>query len=397
MDTRYEIELIDTDSGLCALAAEWSQLHARSTPRNPFLSYEWTVACRQHHCPRTELFVLAARERGELVGVAPLRRDHSLGFRVLRFIGDGRSDYLGFLHAASHPEVPAALLDHLQELQGEWNLAVLRQLAEPYSELAETLVPEYLRSQEVEGTVAPHLTFSGDWDALLATGPGWLKRMAKASRKWVKDGGTTVRVPGEEAAQYVEQIAEVEAHSWKGEEGVARFQPGPGQELLRQALSTLAPRGEMELWLAWKDDRPVAFEINFLAPGRIWLYQGAYRTEFRKYSPGGVLDFLSIERAWKDGAREYDFMSGDEPYKAERTVAERPIRYRALHPADVRGHLAYGLLVAPRWKLKGYPPARVAHQLWTQARSNPAAVAESLLEGLRARLTPRTAGRRAIG
>ena len=394
MDTRYEFELIDTDPGLQALEAEWAQLHARNTPRNPFLSYEWTAACRQHHCPQSELYVLAARESGQLVGLAPLRRDRSLGFHVLRFIGDGRSDYLGFLHEARHPDVPSALLDHLEERRGEWNLAVFRQLAEPYSTLAETLLPRHLRSEEVEGTVAPHLAFSGEWDALLASGPGWLKRMAKASRKWVKDGGSVVRVPGEEAAHYVEQIAAIEAYSWKGAEGVARFQPGSGQELLRQALATLAPRGEMELWLAWKDDQPVAFEINFLAPGRIWLYQGAYRTEFRKYSPGGVLDFLSIERAWKDGAREYDFMSGDEPYKAERTVAERPIRYRALHPADVRGYLAYGLLLAPRWRLKGYPAARAAHQLWTQARSNPAAMVEGLLESARSRLAPR-AGRRA--
>jgi len=397
MDTRYEVELIDTDDGLRSLEAEWTQLHERSMPRNPFLSYEWTTACRKHHCPQSDLYLLVAREQGELVGLAPLRRDRSFGFRVLRFIGDGRSDYLGFLHASSHPEAPAALLDHLEERRGEWNLAVLRQLAEPYSALAETVAPEHVRTVEVEGTVAPHLAFSGEWEALLASGPGWLKRMAKASRKWVKDGGSVVRVPGTEAARYVDQIAEIEAHSWKGEEGVARFQPGPGQELLRQALGTLAPRGEMELWLAWKDCQPVAFEINFLAPGRVWLYQGAYRTEFRKYSPGGVLDFLSIERAWKDGAREYDFMSGDEPYKAERTVAERPIRYRALHPADVRGHLAYGLLVAPRWMLKGYPAARAAHQLWTQVRSNPAIVAESLVESVRARLAPRASRRATSG
>jgi CelD/BcsL family acetyltransferase involved in cellulose biosynthesis len=397
MDYRYEIELIDTDAGLQSLEAEWTQLYARSTPRNPFLSYEWTAACRRHHCPQSELFVLTARSGGELVAVAPLRRDHNLSFRVLRFIGDGRSDYLGFLHDARHSSAPSALLEHLEERRGESNLAVLRQLAEPYSTLSETPTPGHLRTADVEGTVAPHLAFSGDWDALLKSGPGWLKRMAKASRKWVKDGGSVMRVPGDEAAGYVDQIAEIEAHSWKGEEGVARFQPGPGQELLRQALATLAPCGELELWLAWKEGQPVAFEVNFLAPGRIWLYQGAYRTEFRKYSPGGVLDFLSIERAWKEGAREYDFMSGDEPYKAERTVAERPIRYRALHPSDVRGHLAYGLLLAPRWTLKGYPAARAAHQLWTQARSNPASVLESLLEGGRARLAPRASRRATSG
>ena len=43
-------------------------------------------------------------------------------------------------------------------------------------------------------------------------------------------------------------------------------------------------------------------------------------------------------------------MSGDDPYKAERTTQERSLRYRALFPRCVRGVVAYGTLVAPRWR-----------------------------------------------
>jgi CelD/BcsL family acetyltransferase involved in cellulose biosynthesis len=372
METRYQTKLITSDDELRALATEWRALHTAADRRNPFLSHEWTLACRAHHCPDAELWVVAARKGDRLVGIAPLRREREAGFKVLRFIGDGRSDYLGFLLGPEPAAAQDALLQGLQQRRSEWDLAILRQLAQPYSQLAAAAPPDSLRAYDTEGTVAPHLIFPGNWDALLAAGPGWLKRMQKASRKWIKDGGTVLRIEDAEAARYVDQITEIEAASWKGEEGVARFQPGRGQRLLREALEELCPRGEMELWMAWKDDRPAAFEINFLAPGRIWLYQGAYRTDYRKYSPGGVLDFLSIERAWNEGAREYDFMSGDEPYKAERTSAQRSIRYLALHPETVRGHLAYGLLVAPRWGLKSYAPARAAHQWWVRrARRGP--------------------------
>ena len=236
METRYETQLITTDAGLRALAPEWRELHAAAERRNPFLSPEWTLACRAHHCPDTEPWVLATRLGGRLVGIAPLRREREAGFRVLRFLGDGRSDYLGFLLGPQPAAVQEALVNALQERRAEWDLAVLRQLAEPYSHLAQIDPPSTLRACETEGTVAPHVIFPGHWELLLQAGPGWLKRMQKASRKWIKDGGSVERIAGAAAAQYVEQVAEIEAASWKGEEGVARFQPTAGQELLRTSL-----------------------------------------------------------------------------------------------------------------------------------------------------------------
>jgi CelD/BcsL family acetyltransferase involved in cellulose biosynthesis len=374
MAADYQFERIDTDEAMAALAPEWKALHAESRPHNPFLSWEWSRACRKHHAAQSRLYLLAARREGQLVGLAPLRLERQFGFRALWFLGDGRSDYLGFLLHPSAPDVESALLAELQRRRSEWDLAVLRQLAGPYTALPAAAAPPRLRAAGVEGTVAPYLAHSGDWESLRASGPGWLKRMAKASRKWIKDGGTVERIEGARAADFVDAIAEIEAASWKGQEGVGRFQPGAGRELLREALTDLGALGSMELWLAFKDDRPVAFEINFRETERIWLYQGAYREEYRKYSPGGVLDYLSIENAWRDGAREYDFMSGDEPYKAERTDAQRPIRYMALHPRNARGWGAYLALLAPRWALKGYPTVRAAHQTWVRLRNNPGGV-----------------------
>ncbi|MFN3649549.1 MAG: GNAT family N-acetyltransferase [Armatimonadota bacterium] len=368
------IECLRTPGELRALREEWGALYARSAPRNPFLSFDWTEICWEQLCAGCEPYVLTARRGGELVGVAPLRRERQLGFRVLRFIGDGRSDYLGFLFAADCPEAERLLLDELQRRRGEWDLAVLRQLGDGYSELTRVPAPKGLRSAGVEGTTAPYTAMDADWTALCARGPGWLKRMQKAGRKWLKEGGTVERYVGAEAAARVEEVAAIEARSWKGREGVARFQPGEGQELLRRALLALGGGEEMELWIARMDGQPVAFEINFLTPERIWLYQGAYDEDYRKFSPGGVLDCLSIQRAWESGRREYDFMSGDEVYKAERTMFTRAIRYLALYPPTLSGMLAFVLLVAPRWRLKSYAFARAALQLWVTRKSKPAAL-----------------------
>ena len=367
--SRYTFDLIRDERGLESLSPEWEELYAASAPRNPFLSPAWTRACWRHLCRGAEPFVLAARREGRLVGLAPLRLDRELGFRVLRFIGNGWSDYLGFLGASDEPGVEPALVRELQRLRGEWDLALLRQLAADYTRLGMLGAGNGLGAGTAEAGVAPYLAFPGDWAALQASGPGWLKGYARRVRRFERDGGTVERLTGAEAASRMDEVVRIEARSWKLSAGVARLQPGPGERLVREALGAMGSAGELELWLARVGGDPAGFEINFVTPERIWLYQGTYCQEHRKLGPGGVLEYLSIERAWKAGAREYDYLSGDEPYKAERTDRTRPLCYRALFPLTARGRAAYGLLLAPRWQLRRVAPLRAALKAWRARKS----------------------------
>ncbi|HEU4754432.1 MAG TPA: hypothetical protein VFU47_15090, partial [Armatimonadota bacterium] len=91
MSSDYPLQLLRTDAELQALRPEWQQLYERTLPRNPFLGPAWNLACRAHLCAGAEPFVLTLRRGGRLAGVAPLRRERRLGFRVLRFLGDGRT------------------------------------------------------------------------------------------------------------------------------------------------------------------------------------------------------------------------------------------------------------------------------------------------------------------
>ncbi len=355
-------ELIRDESRLVDLGADWNSLYESSRPRNPFLSHSWVVACWHNLCDGAELHVLTARSEGRLVGIAPLRCDRELGFRVLRFIGNGWSDYQGFLVDPDMPEVESELLTELERRRCEWDLAVLRQLSNDYTGLVDELKAPGLGTATCEGEISPYFTFPGDWQQLYANGPGWLKRHAKYLRRFERDGGTYVRLTGSEAAARMDEVVRVEAHSWKLSAGVARMQPGPGERLMREALETV---GEMELWLAHLEGQPAGFQISFVTESRIWIYQCAFDERFPKSSVGGILAYLSIERAWNLGVREYDYLSGDEAYKAGRTDRSRALTYRALYPQAARGYAAYGLLLAPRWRLKQVGAVR---SLWQAAR-----------------------------
>lgn len=366
----YRLELVRTVPEMQGLEAEWRELQAESSPRNPFLGFDWTLACWQDLCSRAVPFVLALRREGRLVGIAALCLERRYGFRVLRFIGDGRSDYLGFLCDPQVPGVESRLLEGLAQNRGRWDVALLRQLNEAYTGLARTALPGPVRSAGVEGTRAFHTAHAGDWTAVCAAGPSWLRRMPKELRRFEREGGTSERWTGEEAIAHIAEVSDIEARSWKGHSGVGRFQPGSGQRFLESLLRGRESSGDTELWIARIHGRPVAYALNLLGADRIMIYQGAYDPDFKRQGAGAVLQYLSIRRAWEAGAREYDYMNGEEPYKTDRTNSDRSIRYLALYPATPLGYAAFSLLVAPRWKLKGLKPAQIAHQWWVRCRAS---------------------------
>jgi CelD/BcsL family acetyltransferase involved in cellulose biosynthesis len=362
------IEIIRTSDGLALLQPEWNDLYLRSTSRNPFLSYAWTDACWAGPQGHAELFVVTLRQFGELVGIAALCIEKRSGFRLLRFVADDRSDYLGFLCAPEIAGLEHILLDHVLSLSGEWDLALLRQLADSYTSLHNGLLPSAFQWHRTEWTRAPYCKVDGDLESFHKSGPSWLREMRKRSRRFTREGHRSECFKGPEAIARLDDVSEIEAHSWKGRERTTRLQPGPGRELLRRALETLGARGELELWLAFVDERAVAFQIDFVHQDRVWHYQCAYDERFRDTRAGSILTYQALLNAWERGVREFDYLSGEEPYKLERTNASRAIHHLAAHGRSPRGWLAYGLLIAPRWRLRHVRALRAIYQVALTAK-----------------------------
>jgi CelD/BcsL family acetyltransferase involved in cellulose biosynthesis len=366
--TETVVAVARTASELQELIPDWDSLYGESEPHNPFLSPDWTTACWDTASTETELFVIAFRSEGRLVGLAPLCIERRGGFRVLRFISEERSDYLRFLRARDYPGVEGQLLQAALGHSEEWDLAILKQIVPERSTLHRIELPPTFEAHSVEAGKAPYMAADVDWDELHEIGPSWLKRTRKRLPRFLRDGWQFERFTGAEAAARLGDVAQIESRSWKARENVTRLQPGAGQELFRRAFETLGARGEMQLWLASIDGQPAAYEIDFVLPKRLCIYQLGYDQEYQRASVGSFLSYVAIEHAWKSGAREYDYMSGDEPYKAERTAASRSILHIAIHSRTLRGRTAYLLLLAPRWRLKDVAVLRSAYRLSTSLK-----------------------------
>jgi CelD/BcsL family acetyltransferase involved in cellulose biosynthesis len=358
-----DLFLIRTEAEFYGLEPEWRRLHAASGADNPFLSWAWAAACWQHVCRGRRPFLLAARQNGRLVGVAPLQLERRWGFRVVSFLGMKWSEYIGFLHDPAAGRVQAALLEGLARHRGEWDLLQLRPLTDAYTDLHRVSLPGRLRGRLAFWDMAPYLEFDGDWESLCKSGPYWLREMPKSIRRFERDGGSIECYTGAEAAAQMDEVAFVEAHSWKTTGGYLSFQDGPGPGLMRQAFAALGEK--MVLWIARMNGTAVAFQIAFPLERKIALYNCGYHQEYRKYSPGLIVIYHAVRAAWNGGCREYDFMHGNEAYKLERTNAVRDTQHLVVHPQTLTGWAAFLALVAPRWyavHLKNFPPARETYR-----------------------------------
>jgi CelD/BcsL family acetyltransferase involved in cellulose biosynthesis len=73
-----------------------------------------------------------------------------------------------------------------------------------------------------------------------------------------------------------------------------------------------------KLCLSWVelDGRPLAVDYCFASDSVIYYYQGGFDPELSKQQPGWMIRTLGLKSAIEQGCAAYDFLRGDEPYKA---------------------------------------------------------------------------------
>jgi CelD/BcsL family acetyltransferase involved in cellulose biosynthesis len=104
--------------------------------------------------------------------------------------------------------------------------------------------------------------------------------------------------------------------------------------------------GQLQLHTLWIDGAAVAVEHQFVGDGVVYAYQSGIEPQALKHSPGQLSNMIAIRRAVAQGCRAFDFLRGDEPYKARwraRPRATLEIRVAADRPA---ARLRHGIWLA---------------------------------------------------
>jgi CelD/BcsL family acetyltransferase involved in cellulose biosynthesis len=93
----------------------------------------------------------------------------------------------------------------------------------------------------------------------------------------------------------------------------------------RDIACQLLALGQLRMQWIELDGRPVAAEYSFVGGSTVYYYQGGFEPELADERPGWLSFAISLRGAIEEGYRAYDFLRGDEPYKASWGATQRPL------------------------------------------------------------------------
>lgn len=306
--------LVDTDEALNDLAPDWWELWQRCPGATPFTSPAWLLSWWGAFKPG-RLATITVRRGARLLGLAPLwREDGPLGHRLLP-LGIGITDLFDVAldpTGAAAEELAAAIL----ELAPDWDVLSLEEMPSGASGLS---LPfrQATADDSVQQSACPVLDFAS------GPPPAKLRKLRMNRNRVARRGGHVASVRPDAVRAFLDDLARLHGARWarRGEAGV--LVDDAVHRFHAAALPLLAKAGMARLFTLAIEGRVVGTYYGLQHGGSAYAYLGGFDPDFAFESPGTVLVGHAIEAAREEGAREFHFLRGREPYKYEWGASDR--------------------------------------------------------------------------
>ncbi len=95
-------------------------------------------------------------------------------------------------------------------------------------------------------------------------------------------------------------------------------------------------RGQVQFYWLELDGKPAAAEYELVGDGVLYAYQAGVNPDVMEHQPGKLINLAILRRAIGQGYRAFDFLRGDEPYKARFGAQPRPqLQWRVVPPRTI--------------------------------------------------------------
>lgn len=336
-------EIIRTEEGFRHLAGPWGELYHACPGATPFSSWEWTYSWWRHLGRRGNPFILTLRQGRELLGILPLWRHPGLSAGRLGFLGQGVSDYHDLLLLPGEGRGALETLRQTLHRYRGW-LALDLQHVPATSLLPGLLSPaqagEDLLLRGHRQDICQVLPLPGSQEELLrGLKKSFRQNLAYAERRLGREHHLEmVRMSRAELPAALERLFVLHQHRWRARGFPGAFFRPPVRDFHREVAGRFSEAGQLGLFELRADGQTVASLYGFQAPGGFYYYLGGFDNEWASRSVGNVLLGRVIAWAIEEGLPVFDFLRGEEGYKAQWQAERRSnlrlvlSRRRALAP-----------------------------------------------------------------
>jgi CelD/BcsL family acetyltransferase involved in cellulose biosynthesis len=301
-------------------ASEWEMLRESSSLTTIFQSRGWNECWWQSKgTNRERLLLLSARKEGRLVGIAPLYvhpRAWALGRTAVCFIGRGNADYCDFIIEAGETAVANELLEAARNIPETWVAMHLENLLDGGS-AAQALYRRPFAKLQLLGTCPCPAVIRRPGERTFEELTK--KKMLRQNTKLLSRAGrvdTTHLTEADRILPHLEDFFSQHIRRWDSTSSPSLFLDPANRAFYASLVDRLAPEGHILFSLVSLNGRPVAYHFGFIEQPTLYYYKPTYEPEFARLSPGTTLLASLFSYCEERGLAKFDFMRGNEPYKA---------------------------------------------------------------------------------
>ena len=322
---------IEQSYDLSKLANEWRDLETRSDP-SFFLSWAW-IGCWLGETKTAPLLV-RARHDNQTVGLGLLarhtKRRHGMNIRQLYLHETGTPshdrltiEHNGLLMASNAPD--DLVVQVLVALQNS-------PAAQPWDELVLSGVSAQLINAISFAGLSVELDrqspdYVVDLHKVRTDGTPWRAGLSANLRAQIRQSETFASRMGpvrltaagtvEEAHSFFEGLRALHTAYWQTRSEPGAFADAFAVRFHRALIADQFQSDQVQLLRLAAGDQVLGYLYNFSYRGRISSYQSGFSyQDDNRHRPGLLAHVMAIEQALLTGARAYDFLAGDSPYKA---------------------------------------------------------------------------------
>lgn len=313
-------EVVTRAEGLNELSPEWDALWRRSPVATPFQAPAWLMPWWNAFAPG-ELRSIVVRTGGRVVGFVPLYLEQALyGSRLLP-IGISLSDYSDILFDPEYPEALPAIRRALEQMN-DWRAVEWPEL--PSGSVASEVFKDQWRVERQAGSTCPYVEIEKGVTSLRSlVSPSRWRHLRTARNRAARRGSVNIfGANAVTACSILRELIRLHAAS-AGGRGANVFSDKRVETFHYTALPELMNTGLLRLYAMQIDDDVAAVYYGFHHRDRAYAYCSGYDPNFSFESPGALLIAHAMEEAIREGAREFDFLRGQESYKYEWGAKDR--------------------------------------------------------------------------
>lgn len=302
-----DLELIRDYAQLLELRNAWNTLVEAHPVSTPFHNPDWLITWWENF-GSGELRVFVFRDGGELTGIIPCFLHDWQGHRQLTLLGSGISDYLEpLIHHDYIAELLNVLSDYLHRAS-DWDVCDWQDLYSP-TPLA--------KLGQVHGDIScSEVPIVGCWNDFFRKRSHGLRRNLRRytdKARMIDDVRFFTRSDFD--AGLMADVIRLHGARWHRQGEAGMIASNRSADFLRKVAPKFASRGMLRFFGLKFQDRVVALILSFPYKNVLFAYLSAFDPEYEQYGFGKLLLQNSLEYAFQEGYKSWNFLRGEEPYK----------------------------------------------------------------------------------